>query len=189
MSGNLARMLTPALLLVIAACTERDPRCPDLSGRGRYCLQPTTFVAPFEAQQKVDVTLNGRLEQMIVGIEVDADGMRLTGLTPFGQKLVQVSYDNRDVTSAMPPDARLNPALLVALLQLALWPTDTVRTGLSAPLTIVESYSQRRIFAGDEMVLTVSYFGTKTPYQRLRLIIPSVGIELDVETLSDGEKE
>lgn len=189
MSGNLAHTLTPMLLLVMAACVERDLRCADLPGRGHYCLQPTTIVAPFEAQQEVDATYNGRVEKMIVGIEVDANGMRFTGLTPFGQKLVQVSYDNRQVTSAMPPDARLNPALIVALLQLALWPVDAVQTGLSEPLTIEESYGQRRIFANYETVLTVSYFGTKTPYHRLRVAFPSAGIELDVKTLSDAEKK
>lgn len=183
MNALLARALTLALLIDMSACAERAPDCASLPGGGLYCLQPTTALAPFDAQQKVEVVFNGRRETMIVEIESDADGLRFIGLTPFGHKLIQVSYDNHATKFATMPDTRLDPTLLVALMQLSLWPADAVRNGLSASLTLEETNDSRRILSGDDILLTVSRTGTNLPYQQLRLTIPSVGLVLDVENL------
>jgi hypothetical protein len=120
---------------------------------------------------------------MIVDIESDANGLQFVGLTPFGHKLVQVSYDNQAATATAMPDKRLDPAMLVAMLQFALWPSDAVRAGLSSTLTLEESDSSRRILSGGNALLTVSHTGTEAPYKQLHLVIPSVGLELDIEDL------
>lgn len=183
MNALLARVLMLVLVIGIAACTEHDPCCASLPGGGHYCLQPTTALAPFDAQQKIEVIFNGRRETIIVEIESDADGLRFIGLTPFGHKLMQVSYDNHAAKSATMPDTRLDPALLLALLQLSLWPADVVRNGLSMSLTLEESDNTRRILSGDDILLTVKRTGSKLPYRQLRLTIPSVGFVIDVENL------
>ena len=177
-----------ATLLAMAACAGPDPRCAGLPGGGRYCLQPTTAVAPFETQQKVEAAFGERRETMIVEIEADANGMRLAVLTPFGHKLVEMRYDNREATAAATPDPRLDPALTMALLQLALWPADAVRAGLGAGMTIEEGGRQRRILLAGEILMIVNYTGDAAPYRRLQLALPAARLELDVETLSDMEK-
>lgn len=193
MSGIYVRMpmllMMFAAVLTLAACGERDSRCAELPWGGRYCLQPTTAIAPFEAQQKVEVSFNGRHETMIVDIEADTNGLQFVGLTPFGHKLVQVSYDNREAKAATLPDARLDPALLVALLQLALWPADAVRAGLGAPLVLEEGGGQRRILANDKLVLDINYADVLVPHRRLHLALPSAGLELNVVTLPAMGKE
>jgi hypothetical protein len=186
---NHPALLVLAPLLATAACAGLDPRCTGLPGGGRYCLQPTTAIAPFETQQKVEAAFDGRRETMIVEIEADANGIRLAGLTPFGHKLVQMSYDNREATATVRPDPRLDPALIMALLQLALWPADAVRAGLGARLTLEEGDGQRRILMDGESIMTVSYAGSVAPYRRLHLALPSAGLELDVETLFDMETQ
>lgn len=187
MNALSARVLTVILLFTLAACAELDPCCVALPGGGHYCLQSTAALAPFDAQQKVEASFNGRRETLIVEIESDAAGLRFIGLTPFGHKLAQVSFNNRTVHSTAMPDKRLAPAALPALLQIALWPLDAVRTGLSASLTLEETQGEtglsRRLLSGDDILLTVTRIGSTLPYSKLHLTIPAVGLELDVENL------
>jgi hypothetical protein len=177
-----------ALLLATAACSIGEDegqwgQCATLIGGGRYCLQSSATIVPFEAQQKVEVRIRGQQETMIVELEVDAAGMRLAGLTPFGHSLLKASYDNRTVTATQLADARLSPSLLIALLQIALWPADALRVGLEAPLRLEERAGQRSILNGDKVTLTINYTGNQPPYRRMQIVIPVAGIELDVETL------
>jgi hypothetical protein len=96
--------------------------------------------------------------------------------------LIELSYDNQSVNAPTLPDARLNPALLVALLQLALWPADAVRAGLGAPLTLEETPTGRRILSRDEPLLTIDHGGDPA-HRRMRLTMPGAGLELAIETL------
>jgi hypothetical protein len=177
--------LIALLLAVTASCGdgEHNARCAALIGGGGYCIQPSTAVAPFEIQQKVEFRIRGQSETMIVELETDAAGMRFVGLTPFGQTLLRVGYDNQTTTASTLPDARLPPALLIALMQIALWPADSVRAGLEAPLRLEETAGQRRLLNGDLTTLTINYSGDQPPYRRMQIAIPAAEIELDVETL------
>ena len=173
-------------LLALTGCGDEQPHCAALIGGGEYCLQPTTALAPFELMQKVDVRFRRRRETLIVEVEADADGLRFAGLTPFGHKLLQVGYDNRQATATLLPDSRLRPSLLIALLQLAQWPADAVRAGLQAPLTLEERADQRRIIFRDEATLTIDYLG-EAPHRRMHLTIPAADLELDIENLPVSE--
>ena len=181
------------LLLVLTACNEAEMKtetpCAMLIGGGSYCLQPTSDLPSFEVQQKIEANFRGRRETMIATIENDEAGLRFVGLTPFGQTLLQVGYDNREMSAATLPDRRLSPALLVALLQIALWPTDSVRSGLEAPLVLEEKPGQRRILRHSETTLVIDYSGDHPPYRRLHLSIPDADLELDIETLADFGNE
>ncbi|MBS1228778.1 MAG: hypothetical protein H6R17_2055 [Proteobacteria bacterium] len=182
-----AVLLIVALLALSACATDqREPHCAALIGGGEYCLQPTTAIAPFELTQKVDVRFRQRRETLIVEVEADADGIRFAGLTPFGHKLLQVGYDNRQATATLLPDSRLRPSLVIALLQLARWPSDAVRAGLQAPLTLEERADQRHIIYHDEATLTIDYLGD-SPYRRMHLSLPAADIELDIENLQVSE--
>jgi hypothetical protein len=178
-------------VLVLSACSEGEYKreCAALIGGGRYCLQPTTARTPFEVQQKVEASLRGRRETLIVNIESDADGLRVIGLTPFGHKVLQVTYDNRAASAPTLPDRRLSPTLLVALLQIALWPTDAVLAGLETPLTLEEGSNVRRILNGDEPTLSIEHSVGEPPWHKMRLIVHAADLELDIETLPDVSKE
>lgn len=173
------------LLLALGACGENESEtpCAPLIGGGSYCLQPTAALAPFDVQQKVEATFRGRRETMIAEIESDAEGMRFVGLTPFGQKLLQVAYDNRAASAATLPDRRISPALLIALLQIALWPADAVRAGLEEPLTLDDGAGRRRIHNRGEATISIDYRGAQPPYRGLRISVPAADLELEIETL------
>ena len=179
-------------LLALTACARPDPRCAVLPGGGRYCLQPTTAIAPFAAQQKVDAAIDGRRETMIVDIETDANGMRVAVLTPFGHKLVEMGYDNAVASASARPDPRLDPALAMAMLQLALWPAEAVRAGLDEGgegVALEEGERQRRILSGGEVLMSVSWDGNAAPYRRLTIALPAARLTLEVETLFDMENQ
>jgi hypothetical protein len=180
-----ARPIALVLLLATAACSEQstDQPCPALIGGGSYCLQPTTAVPPFDVQQKVESRFRDRRDTLIVELEVDAAGLRFAGLTPFGQKLIQLSYDNRSASATTIPDSRISPALLVALLQLAQWPAEAVRAGLEKPLTLEENGNQRRILNRGEPTLTIDYGPGQPPWRKIHMIIHAADLELTIETL------
>jgi len=182
---KLWRLFALAMLLATAACREEDQdrQCPALIGGGSYCLQPTTAVTPFEVQQKVDTRFRERRDTLIVEFEVDAAGLRFAGLTPFGQKIIQLGYDNRAASATTIPDSRISPALLVALLQIALWPADAVRAGLEAPLTLEESDGQRRILNRGEPTMTIEHGAGQPPWRKIHMTVHAADLELSIETL------
>jgi hypothetical protein len=175
------------LLVVATGCgvNERDGQCASLIGGGRYCLQSTESILPFEAQQKVEASFRGQRETMIVDLEVGVEGMRLVGLTPFGQSLLKVNYDNRAVTATPMADTRLSPIQLIALLQIALWPADALRDGLEEPLRIEDKPGRRLILNRNDVTLTITYVGARAPYQRITVNFQAADIQLDIETLPE----
>lgn len=180
-------LLLLTTMLLSTSCTRQDSRCVNLMGNGRYCLQPTTTVAPFEVLQKVDATLKKRHETMISNIAVNGEGMQIIILTPFGQKLAHVRYNNVEAKAVVSPDSRLDPTLMIAMIQLALWPVDSVRKGLGEPLLLEETVGHRRYLAKDKLVLDVSYANAMAPANKLNLSFPTVGLMLDIETLPEIE--
>ena len=180
-------VLTCSLLLV--ACAADDPRYSSLPGGGDYCLQPTTAMPAFDVQQKVELGFNGRRETMIVELEVDPEGMRFVGLTPFGQKLIEGGFDNHTVRATQLPDKRLSPALLLALLQICLWPANDVRVGLGDSALVEESAGQRQILVNGKPVLQVSYTGGLSPAADMRIVLPAVQMEFEVTTLASDQPQ
>ena len=183
------RILALASVLAVGACAPPDPRCADLPGGARYCLQPTANMPGFDVQQKVEFAFNGRRETMIVELEVDAEGMRFVGLTPFGQKLIAGSYDNHAVIATLVPDKRLSPSLLLALLQICLWSGDSVRAGLGDSAVIEESPGQRRVLVNGNPVLQVSYTGGLLPAADMRIVLPAAQMEFEVTTLAHDKAQ
>lgn len=175
--------------LLLAACAERDPRCSGLPGGGSYCLQPSTAMPSFDVQQKVELGFDGRRETLIVNLEVDGEGMRFVGLTPFGQKLIEGGYDNHAVRATPLPDERLSPSLLLAMLQMCLWPAADVRTGLGDSAHVEESARQRRILVDGKVVLQVRYTGGLPPAADMHIVLPAAQMEFYVTTLASDQPQ
>lgn len=184
------RILTLATL-VLAGCGEHasDLRCAKLPRGGEYCLQSTAVLAPFNAQQKVDIRVRERRETLIAQIESDTSGIRFAGLTPMGQTLLKASYDNLAVSATQLPDKHMNLELVFALLQVALWPPEAVRAGLDASLTLDEERNERRVVHRGEVVLRITYQGDQRPFSQMHLTIPAMDVVVDIETLPESTKE
>lgn len=175
-------------MLLSTSCIRQDERCVSLARNGRYCLQPTTAITPFDVQQKVVFSINNHHETMVTELEVNAEAMQFIGLTPFGHELMHVNFNNEKAKAVMSPDSRLDPTLMIAMIQLALWPVDSVRKGLEKPLVLEDSAGHRRYSANNQLVLEVSYASTIDPSNKLVLTFPAVGLMLDIETLPEIER-
>ena len=110
--------------------------------------------------------------------------MRLIALTPFGQKLIELSFDNTQVHATRLPDTRLPPTLLLSVLQLTLWPAASVRAGLQAPARLEEQAGERRLVEADNLLMEVGYTGAGNPPDKLRIVLPAAGLHLTIETLN-----
>jgi hypothetical protein len=170
------------------AVSPLQNNCCALPGDGRYCLRSTAPMEPFDAVQSVTIEAQGRQTTLIATLEVDKSGIRMAGLTPLGQKLVTVEYDNESVRAEHHIEAArpLDPALLLALLQLALWPESEVAAGLVSPLRLASAGNSREIVAGDRVVLTIERDGNVPPYRELRIKSSSFGFALMIRTVSSA---
>lgn len=174
-----------AVASFLAGCGPDDGRCAPLPGGGQYCLQPTADVAPFDVQQMATVRFRGQAETLIVQLEVDAQGIRFVGLTPFGHKVVDVEYDNRAVRVHALPDRRLDARLLLALVQIAQWPEGSVRAGLSSGLSldVTDPHLVRVRDRDGAAVVAVRRAGDAPPYERADIDLPGPGLALTLDTL------
>ena len=183
MNTRVSRWLTLLMVLTLAACTGDGSRCTSLPGGGRYCLQTTAGIPPFDVQQMVEVVFDGRRETMVAQLEVDAAGMRFVGATPFGQALMQLDFDNQAVTARSLPGKGPDPALLLALVQIAGWPADSVRTGLGDAAVVVDTAGQRRLLVNDKEIVTVTYAHGLPPFADMRIQLPAAAVEFSIVNL------
>ena len=167
------------------SCMLRDSRCTNLMGNGQYCLQSTAAVAPFTIRQIIKASINSNHETAVTDIEVNAQGMSLIVLTPFGQKIMHINYDNKEANAIASTSSRIAPSMLIAIVQLALWPAASVRDGLSDSLLLEENISHRRYLAKNKLVLDIQYANSELPYNKLHISIPTINLELDIEALPE----
>ena len=177
-------VFTLGMFLLVTACATLPPDCAGLPGGGHYCLQESNANTTFSIQQKVEARFKQHRETLISDIESDSQGIQFVALTPFGQKVVHVQYDNKTATAIRLPDNRIQPAMLLAMLQLTLWPESAVRRGLSSQYTLTESATQRRILLGEEVIIDIRHEAAPAPYSNVHLLMPTADLELDIQMLN-----
>lgn len=180
----------PILLLIlclVTACASVPDRCTQLPRtKGYYCLQPSGSVPPFAAQQKVELNYQQTHETMIADLEVNPQGLQFTTFTPFGQKILQIYDNNLSVSNQSLVTLPVDSTMLIGLLQLALWPSDSVKAGLTLPLTMTETAQERIIFSEDKKVLLIQYADKSMPYQALSIQMPLLAFSLDIHQLPEN---
>ena len=147
----------------------------------------TAAVMPFDVQQKIDMTRDGRRETLVVQLEVDALGMRMVGTTPFGQKLLQVAFDNRQLRLDAWPDKRLDPVLLMSLVQIATWPAGSVSQGLGDAAVLQDSSAARGVYRHGKPVVLIGYTRASPPFGNMAMTLPVAAIDLDIVNLDNPD--
>jgi hypothetical protein len=150
---------------------------------GSYCLQHTREVPAFEVQQQLDFFFKGKQEMMVSQLEVDEQGMCMVGLTPFGQKLLQVRFDNESVRADLLPTSHLEPAFLLGMVQLSTWPAKSIRQGLSASHRLEEDSAQRRLTNKGALLMKVDYTRGSPPDGDMLIEFPTLEMKMRVNTL------
>ena len=182
-------VLAALSVFLAAACAGGDSRCTALPGGSRYCLQTKTDIVPFDAQQKVDIVFDGRQETIIAQLEADALGMRFVGTTPFGQKLVQLNFDNQRVIVETAQMKGLDPVLLLALVQIATWPAEHVHGGLGNSAQLVESPGQRVVAGGGKDIVVIRYTRGRPPLGDMSIQFPGLSVEFSIVNLDVADRQ
>lgn len=174
-------------LLILSACSSLPSHCTKLPGGAQYCLQDTRLGPVLELQQEVSISYQDKRETMIASIENDAKHLDFVGLTPFGQKILHMHYDNQLASARLTPDQRLSPALMLSLLQIALWPADAVQTGLDAGSKVVQQDQRRTIYHGEQLLMQVDYADLAVPYRHMMINLPPAKLQLDIRDIPDSQ--
>lgn len=188
------RLITPGLFILVliaclSACGPTSPNCASLPGGGQYCLQATSLAPEFEVQQQVLVRFRDRQETMIASVENDAQQLDFVGLTPFGQKLIHMRYDNQAAIAILSPDQRIKPAMMLALLQLALWPAEAVQQGLDAASLVSAQEQERNITHQGKLVMHIHYENPAEPGADMQINLPEAALHLEIKRLETSAGE
>jgi hypothetical protein len=144
-------------------------------------------VQAFTALQDIHLQGRGLDERLIARLEVDNDGMRLAGLTPMGQRVLEARFDNQAVTADSLAGSGIDARALLSLVQLATWPVDTVRAGLRDGWTLEETATRRRILHNDEVFMEIAGIRSPPHYASLTISLPRIELMLTVtEIVEEG---
>jgi hypothetical protein len=185
-SARVFKLAALILAAALAGCAA-NPRCPDLPGGPRYCLQSTTAVAPYSALQDIRIRRGDLDERLIAQLEVDAGGMHLAGLTPMGQSLLEAHFDNETATASSLAGDRFDARALLSMVQLAVWPVESVRAGLDDDWSVEETPTLRRLLRDGESLLEVAREGDPPRYRHLDISLPGAGLSLTVQAIAEDE--
>ena len=186
------RLIAAVLALMLLAACQPAPEagCARLPGGGQYCLQSAAGPR-FETLQESRLSAGDQHHTLLTRLGNDDTGLHFAALTPLGQTVFSVSWENGALRATL-PDAltgRIDPALFPALVQIALWPAESVRRGLSDGLELDERQDGRRIRRGEQeqTVLNIAWEG-ELPYRRLRIEIPGA-LVIDARALDAAASE
>jgi hypothetical protein len=187
MSGvrALAALIAAIFGCILAGCAHAPPvtSCVSFGGAG-YCLQPPA--TKFFMTQSVELTHPQGVERLIVQVEVNDDGIKLAGVTPFGRRVLWAQFGAAGLLTDMPSDAALSAAHILVGLQLAFWPLERAQHGLcgTSARLMETADGTRRLLDGDTVMFNASCDGVRPQCRRAHLHYPTLAHSLSIETIS-----
>lgn len=179
------------LVFLLSACSASQPGCAPLPGGETYCLRGRVGAPEFSTLQKIHLSLGSQDVLLISRIESDEKGLRMLGMTPFGQTIMSISWENGRLIGGFQEAlaGKINPAALLALVQIALWPAAEVRNGLGSDWILIEEHQRRRLRLanGDNNpdMLDISWEGI-LPYSKLVISAPSLDFRMVAVQLNES---
>lgn len=174
--------------LMLGACTTLPNGCLRLAPDGWYCPAFATWPA-FETEQATTVRFRDQSMQLLTRIQSDREGVRLVAVSPLGQTILAASWQGGQLNATLPPglNDKLEPALLPALLEIALAPAPTVRAGLGGALEIIDSAQRRDIVSARGTEIAISWQGAALPYDALRINVRRLGLVIESQSITEEE--
>lgn len=182
------RPLTLLILLLLPGCRRPDPADIFVAPGVPFRLCAPEAAPDFFVTQEVLFGFpGGRRETLLATVENRGGALNLVASTPMGQTLfvVQVRDGAVTVDARVPLPGRLDPRVLPALVQFALWPAEAVRAGLRPGLRLEEDGPRRTLLRKAQVVWTVTREGAGPPYLSLFLEQPGLGLTLRIRTLEE----
>lgn len=152
-----------------------------------YVLSPEVIDAEISLTQDVSSQYPEHYSSMLVEIELDGESIRMLGLTPMGMKIFTLSYSGGVVEKTLSKmvDDDLDPMMILSDFQLAYWPVDSVRQGLSADGYTVSDGGNQRLVSNvqGDLLVEIKYADPDKKWSDVELIHHEVGLTLNVRTL------
>jgi hypothetical protein len=144
-------------------------------------------LSPRSASQVIHAAYGDRALTMRTAIQLDAANLKVIGVTATGQRLFTVGWDGKTVTaekSALVPD-NVDPARVLADVQLALWPLAALQETLRAQqFEVSEPFAGvRRLSRGETLIAEVHYAAADPWASRLWLVNFELDYSLTIDTI------
>jgi hypothetical protein len=182
--GRRALIWIPWLVLG-AACTHTPPESPT----AEPALAPPDAVGARRASQVIRAAYGARAVTLRTAIEVNAAGLEVVGVSATGQRLFTARYDGTKISAEKSPfvPASLDPARVLADMQLALWPLPAVQAAFAGRgLAVSEPFAgMRRLMRGDRLLAEVHYAGADPWSGRLWFVNFEFDYSLTIDTTSN----
>jgi len=148
--------------------------------------------APHTARQRLRAMVGDREIVLDCVVEVTFDRVTVVGLLPAGNRVFSVRYDGTKVEQERTPQvpAQLQPQQLLADLQLAFWPVESLHDAFrGGPWKLSQPDSRTRRLLRDGRLVAEVHYGDTDPWQGrawlvnlergYALIVDSVPLEQD----------
>lgn len=167
------------------AVFHAESHCVLLSPEVSYCLQSNALVSNFSVLQQMEVQRKDSQDLLLNSVEKDDQGLSMAVLTPLGQSLIQVS-DTRLGIQASGGHPSLNPALPLALLQLAHWPAAQVEQGLIGNYEWDVRGASRRLMSSGVLLMWIEQTGKPwAEGSEMHVELPMYGVTVNIKNLQN----
>ena len=180
------RFLLPALLAL--ACQAPQTATVQVAPGVPFRLCRPEAGPEFFANQEVQFRFpGGRQETVMAAIENRGGSLNLVASSPMGQTLFEVRVHGTEVRvdTRIPIPGDLDPRVLPALVEFALWPEEALRPGLGEGIRLEADGARRALLRKGRPVWTVVREGDAPPFRTLVLENPALGMSVRIRTLED----
>jgi hypothetical protein len=193
-----AAAFTCAAVVLLAGCKTLPPGAPTSSDAPADAppadgaaagLAPPDAVGTRSASQVIHAAYGSRAVVLRTVIEAAPGKLDVVGVTATGQRVFSAHYDGRTLDARKSPFVpdKLDPARVLADMQLALWPLPAVQAAFrERGLTVTEPFAGvRRLSRGDALLAEVHYASTDPWSGRLWLVSFEFDYSLTIDTTTN----
>ena len=180
-------LLSLPLTLLLAGCRQPSAQVYVAPGVPFRLCRPEAGPELSVNQEVVFRLPDGRRETALAAIENHGGSLSLVASSPLGQTLVVIQAKGGEaaVDARIPIPGDLDPRVLAALVQFALWPEAAIRAALGPGARLEQDGDRRILLRRDQVVWTVVREGAAPPYRSLVLENPAMGLVVRVRTLGE----
>jgi len=118
-------LIGAACTFLLVACAARQP-APE-SPHDLLLLPPDEITNEILLQQKLTLLANGQEQHFLAVARLERDRIRLLLFAPSGQQLLALNFDGELLHQRNAPGFDVPGKEILASLQFALWPVDSIR--------------------------------------------------------------
>lgn len=170
-------------LMALAGCTV--PTQPLLAP-----LAPRTLGESVTVRQQVTAHFDDNVRRMQVALSVTPNDLSLIGLTAIGQRLFTLSWRNGQahMHSHIKTLSQLEPARILADLQLAYWPLPALRRALPDDLQLAQYGTARVLWRDGRLLWFASSDSRKRWHSTMTIYNARMGYRLTIKPLTFSQQ-